>query len=641
MLRSVQGPSLRSSVRIIQARQVSTQLNAPLKLDPSLRALLADVDISLLKHKHKHLPGEPRELEVWDGPSVGSSSLTEQSSSESADDDLTRKSPAAHFGSQRTGATILPFELYNSISSLIAASDKSQLHSDAKRLFLDETRPGERGSGGWNSFYDVRYNSRHQRELLGERDGTAFATVALPAHYSAILSVFDHLKDRLGPEWAPSQLIDWYAGTGSGLWAALHAFQRSGADSSHGTIAESTISSYLAIEKREGLAAIGKRLLTYSDTGALVALWRRMFQEDDKLSRAEAQGRDVIALSAFAISALKTPLEKKQLVKEMWQSGADVIVLIDHDTKAGFESIAEAREVLLKLGRKELEDPDTESWPTRGSHVVAPCPHDGACPLYTAGSSNLICGFSQRMQRPEFVRKTKHSGTGHEDVGYSYVVVRRGVRPGFGAHEPKRGRLGLVGKRALQSDLARLQQMQPAELIVDSDNSHIRTRASEDSDRLAAIRDVSEALETEDFAEDIASALRREAYNWPRLIFPPLKRSGHIIIDACTPQGKIMRLTVPKSQGKQPYYDARKSEWGDLFPHEPKNPPQERHQPQRAKDRKLAGQGEDIGKRGRNESRKINSQGKKSYGKLSADIQEQKRKLRRERIRALKIEEID
>ena len=35
--------------------------------------------------------------------------------------------------------------------------------------------------------------------------------------------------------------------------------------------------------------------------------------------------------------------------------------------------------------------------------------------------------------------------------------------------------------------------------------------------------------------------------------------------------GKIMRITIPKSQGKQPYYDARKSSWGDIFPHEPKN----------------------------------------------------------------------
>ena len=41
-----------------------------------------------------------------------------------------------------------------------------------------------------------------------------------------------------------------------------------------------------------------------------------------------------------------------------------------------------------------------------------------------------------------------------------------------------------------------------------------------------------------------------------------------------------MRLIIPKSQGKQPYYDARKSGWGDIFPHEPKNPPQEQLRPQ-------------------------------------------------------------
>lgn len=35
--------------------------------------------------------------------------------------------------------------------------------------------------------------------------------------------------------------------------------------------------------------------------------------------------------------------------------------------------------------------------------------------------------------------------------------------------------------------------------------------------------------------------------------------------------GEIARIVIPRSQGKQMYYDARKSSWGDLFPHEPKN----------------------------------------------------------------------
>lgn len=34
-----------------------------------------------------------------------------------------------------------------------------------------------------------------------------------------------------------------------------------------------------------------------------------------------------------------------------------------------------------------------------------------------------------------------------------------------------------------------------------------------------------------------------------------------------------MRMTFPRSQGKQIFYDARKSNWGDLFPHTPKHSP--------------------------------------------------------------------
>ena len=54
---------------------------------------------------------------------------------------------------------------------------------------------------------------------------------------------------------------------------------------------------------------------------------------------------------------------------------------------------------------------------------------------------------------------------------------------------------------------------------------------------------------------------------WPRLVLPPLKRGGHVLLDACCPTTNIERFTVAKSMGKQEYYDARKSRWGDAFPH--------------------------------------------------------------------------
>ncbi len=34
---------------------------------------------------------------------------------------------------------------------------------------------------------------------------------------------------------------------------------------------------------------------------------------------------------------------------------------------------------------------------------------------------------------------------------------------------------------------------------------------------------------------------RKEAYSWPRLVFPPMKNSGHVILDSCTPEGLLFR----------------------------------------------------------------------------------------------------
>lgn len=95
-------------------------------------------------------------------------------------------------------------------------SDRPQLHNDAKRLFYEDTADGS--ASEWETQYDSKYRTWRQKTRHAERDGTAFASIALPAHYSAIISVFDHLKRRLEPSWKVERIIDWGAGTGSALW---------------------------------------------------------------------------------------------------------------------------------------------------------------------------------------------------------------------------------------------------------------------------------------------------------------------------------------------------------------------------------------------------------------------------------------
>lgn len=97
--------------------------------------------------------------------------------------------------------------------------------------------------------------------------------------------------------------------------------------------------------------------------------------------------------------------------------------------------------------------------------------------------------------------------------------------------------------------------------------------------------------------------------------------------------GKIMRQTIPKSQGKQAYYDARKSEWGDIFPHPPKNTPQERFVPTHdvRKGKATPIEGADIGKRGQDVTRQKD---RISYTKVAEEVKKRKRELRRERLRS-------
>lgn len=154
------------------------------------------------------------------------------------------------------------------------------------------------------------------------------------------------------------------------------------------------------------------------------------------------------------------------------------------------------------------------------------CPHDRACPLLHSGGTPLICGFSQRLQRPTFLRHTKHSGVGHEDIHYSYVVIRRGRRPDF--VDTSVGRIGGIGKQVMEKEKLN----SPAkELEIHSESNAnsiipISQRVHTEQQEVTKMTD-----------SELQTQLRKESYRWPRLVFPPLKKSGHIILDACTVEG--------------------------------------------------------------------------------------------------------
>lgn len=173
--------------------------------------------------------------------------------------------------------------------------------------------------------------------------------------------------------------------------------------------------------------------------------------------------------------------------------------------------------------------------------MVAPCPHDGKCPL--VGTKD-VCGYSQRLQRPSFLRKTKHSSRGEEEKGYCYLVIAKGERPSVGtvAEDMKvAGRMGKVGREAAEKALIKsqgrsiIQEVEGHEAVMEVVRLHEIEPGMENY-----FEETSPSVNSEELEEN----LRKEAYSWPRMVAPPMKRKGHVTMDTCCADGELQRANI-------------------------------------------------------------------------------------------------
>ncbi|KAG8679439.1 37S ribosomal protein S22, partial [Ceratobasidium sp. 394] len=270
--------SFRSTLALLRnaTAHVSHAPNAPLELDPALSRLLHDTNLSLLRkfrHGSKHYV-ERAELEVGSGPNAfenpppefGGYGVVERESIERNGEDEgiwdgprdERRSPAAIYGAKHIGMVVLPWELEHAVEKVVGESDKHQLRSDAKRLFYYPSSPSTQPASSSSSPSKAPRNPLESRTSnrppewqlsspnaaslsfstkgnyktavhLGSREGLAFATVAMPAHYAATANVFREIAQRMdGPGQGEDRIetvVDFGGKSGQGLWASLVAFR--------------------------------------------------------------------------------------------------------------------------------------------------------------------------------------------------------------------------------------------------------------------------------------------------------------------------------------------------------------------------------------------------------------------------------
>lgn len=253
-----------------------------------------------------------------------------------------------------------------------------------------------------------------------------------------------------------------------------------------------------------------------------------------------------VAMSTFMMSMLPTPQSRRDHLKQLLDTGAEHIVVVDKGSTEVWEAMDAARTFLLE-----------QSTPQRPLHITAPCPHQMECPR--AGTREA-CSFIQKLQRPPFLRRTKHAKRGEENMTYSYLIISRGERPTTSST------VGRFGQVAAEHEARHAAKASFRPELVPIEGGERGTFEAVNTSTLDVKTPTAESLDD----PAVREAVRAQAYTWPRLVAPPMKRSGHVVMDVCSPSGQLERRRYPKSGGKQTYYDARRTAWGDIFPHEPK-----------------------------------------------------------------------
>lgn len=231
-----------------------------------------------------------------------------------------------------------------------------------------------------------RQNSAATAPILSsDVDIAAYAGYRMPATYAAVHSVLAETAVRL-PGFAPRTQIDVGGGTGAALWAAAGVWP---------SLEESTV-----VEQVPGAVALGKRLAGNAEYKAVRgASWQRGLIDP----AAPAPDADLVTLS-YVLGEL--PEASRGDVVRWLSAKAETLVLIEPGTPAGYERIVEARDQLVALGLS----------------LVAPCPHEDACPIPRGKD---WCHFSARLPRVGLHRRLKSATLGFEDEKFAYVVASR------------------------------------------------------------------------------------------------------------------------------------------------------------------------------------------------------------------------
>jgi len=258
---------------------------------------------------------------------------------------------------------------------------------------------------------------------------------------------------------------------------------------------------------------------------------------------------DVI-VAPYSLWTLQEDHVRKAQIQNLWSlldPNGGVLIVIEKGVPRGFELVAGAREVLLKHhianshihGQEQMQHDDSNNHTQlEDGMIIAPCTNHNQCPMYKISGEvkgrKDYCHFDQRYIRPAYLQRILGAkAVNYEDIAFSYVAVQRG-------RDLRKVDSFAQNEAATDAALAGFEDFNPV-------------------DGIARSMGPMEADEPENLGTKV------HMLKMPRIVLPPLKRTGHVTFDVCTPHGTYERWTTTRSQSRQAYRDARKAKWGDLW----------------------------------------------------------------------------
>jgi ribosomal protein RSM22 (predicted rRNA methylase) len=219
--------------------------------------------------------------------------------------------------------------------------------------------------------------------VRNDQDALAYLAVRLPATYAAVRASFAAIA-QARPDFAPQTALDIGAGPGTVLWAAADCWP--------------DLTDALLIEASPIFRACGEELAREIELPHIT--WRTA---DIATQVIDGAPRDLVTV-AYVLNEL-APEVRRAVLERLWAVTADTIVIVEPGTPVGWQRILAVRQQLIEAG----------------AHMIAPCPHIGACPLQPPD----WCHFAQRVARSRLHRQAKQAQVPWEDEKFSYVALSR------------------------------------------------------------------------------------------------------------------------------------------------------------------------------------------------------------------------